>query len=187
MDFKWGKAARQAGRVGALGLLIVVAGGIYKSAEAHGPGGGVVYVHGMPPVSPHSPLYVVDVQKGVTPAQVKLGIEMGAEAENMNLVGTLNVQNGLKARGIKSNKPYVIYEVCNLVLGAKVLKTMPEFGAFAPCKVVLFEQGGRLKLVTYLPTYALRYFPPSPVASRVARQLDVLIIKIMQQAAAGGL
>lgn len=104
----------------------------------------------------------------------------------MNLVGTLNVQKGLKARGIPSNRPYMIYEVCNLVLGAHILKSSPEFGAFAPCKIVLFEQDGRLKLLTYLPTYALRYFPPDAASARVAKKLDVLIIKIMKQAASGG-
>jgi len=187
MAIKLSTAASRTVYTGLISLLLVMGGGLYSRADAQGPVSGAVYVKGMPPISANSPLYVVDVQKGVTPDQVKLGIEMGAEGENMNLVGTLNVQDGLKARGIKTNQPYVIYEVCNLVLGAKVLKTMPEFGAFAPCKVVLFEQNGRLKLVTYLPTYALKYFPPSAVATRVARELDVMIIKIMQQAASGGL
>ena len=104
----------------------------------------------------------------------------------MNLVGTLNVEKGLKARGIKTHKPYTIYEVCNLVLGAPILKSTPEFGAFAPCKIVLFEQHGHLKLLTYLPTYALRYFPPNAKSAKVARKLDILIIRIMKQAASGG-
>lgn len=144
-------------------------------------------VAGMPAIPTNSPLYVVDVQKGVTPAQIKMGIETAAEGENMNLVGTLDIQQGLQQRGIKSNTPYVIYEVCNLVLGAKILKNMPEFGAFAPCKIVMYEQGGKLKLLTYLPTYALKYFPKNPAAEKVAQELDRQIITIMKQAASGGL
>lgn len=149
-------------------------------------GAGITYVRGMPPTLRNSPLYVVDVKKGVTPADIKIGIETAAEGENMNLVGTLNVEEGLKARGVKTNKPYMIYEVCNLVLGAPILKTTPEFGAFAPCKIILFEQHGRLKLLTYLPTYALRYFPPNARSAKVARKLDILIIHIMKRAASGG-
>ena len=170
-----------------IGALIVIGGSEYYWAQTPVRDQTTLYVKGMPPAHANTPLYIVDVKKGVTPAQVKLGIEMGAEGENMNLVGTLNIQDGLKARGIKSNRPYVIYEVCNLVLGAKVLRSTPEFGAFAPCKIVLFEKNGRLKLMTYLPTYALKYFPKNAESERVAKALDVMIIKVMRQAAAGGL
>lgn len=168
-----------------VGALVVIAGVVYHFTAGHAVDT-VTYVKGMPPVRSNTPLYVVNVEKGVTPSQIAIGIETAAEGENMNLIGTLNVEKGLKARGIKTNRPYVIYEVCNLVLGAGILKSSPEFGAFAPCKIVLFEQGGHLKLVTYLPTYALRYFPRNAASARVAKKLDVLIIKIMKQAASGG-
>ncbi|MGE4530309.1 MAG: DUF302 domain-containing protein [Acidithiobacillus sp.] len=144
-------------------------------------------VKGMPAINTSSPLYVINVPKGVTTAQIKMGIQSGAEAENMNVVGTLDVQKGLQERGIKSSQPYVIYEVCNLVLGAKILKSTPEFGAFAPCKIVMYEQGGQLKLMTYLPTFALKYFPKNPESAKVAKELDRQIITVMKQAAAGGL
>ncbi|WP_312262774.1 DUF302 domain-containing protein [Candidatus Igneacidithiobacillus taiwanensis] len=144
-------------------------------------------VSDMPKINTDSPLYVVDVDKGVTPAQVKLGISSGAESENMNVVGTLDVQQGLQERGIKSNTPYVIYEVCNLVLGSKILQNYPEFGAFAPCKIVMYQSHGQLKLMTYLPTYALRYFPKNPEAAKVASELDKQIIAVMKQAKSGGL
>ncbi len=144
-------------------------------------------VTGMPPINTSSPLYIVNVDRGVTPAGVKLGITNGAESENMNVVGTLDIQQGLKARGIKSSSPYVIYEVCNLVLGAKILRSTPAFGAFAPCKVVMYEDHGQLKLLTYLPTYALRYFPKNPEATKVAQELNKQIITVMKQAKSGGL
>ena len=144
-------------------------------------------VSGMPKINTDSLLYVVAVDRGVTPAQIKLGISSGAEAENMNVVGTLDVQQGLQERGIKSNTPYVIYEVCNLVLGAKILQSTPEFGAFAPCKIVMYESHGQLKLMTYLPTYALRYFPKNAEAEKVAKELDKQIITVMKQAKSGGL
>ena len=144
-------------------------------------------VAGTPPISRNSPLYIIPVKPGVTPAQIKMAIETGLDGENMNLVGTLDVQKGLKARGIESKSPYVIYEVCNLVLGAKILKSTPEFGAFAPCKIILYEKNGKLNLLTYLPTYALRYFPKNAESRKVAAELDSMIIHVMKQAADGGL
>ncbi len=159
---------------------------IYHVTGPERDGAGTIYVKGMPPALNNSPLYVVDVKKGVTPSDIKIGIETAAEGENMNMVGTLNVEEGLKARGVKTHKPYMIYEVCNLVLGAPILELTPEFGAFAPCKIILFKQHGRLKLMTYLPTYALRYFPPNAQSAKVARKLDILIIHIMKRAASGG-
>ncbi|MHB8211968.1 MAG: DUF302 domain-containing protein [Acidithiobacillus sp.] len=167
-----------------LGILLVSG----QAIGAEGPAGPTVPapVSGMPPISLKTPLYVVDVQPGVTPEQIKIAIQTAAEGENMNLVGTLNIQRGLQQRGIKSKDTYVIYEVCNLVLGAKILAGTPEFGAFAPCKIVLFETKGKLKLMTYLPTYALKYFPKNAEAQKVAQELDKQIIHIMKQAATGG-
>ena len=159
---------------------------LYHFESVKNNGAAITYVKGMPPAPSNSPLYVVKVKKGVTPADIKIGIETAAEGENMNLVGVLNVEEGLKARGVKTHKPYMIYEICNLVLGAPILKRTPEFGAFAPCKIILFEQHGRLKLLTYLPTYALRYFPPNARSAKVAKELDVMIIHIMKRAASGG-
>ncbi len=159
---------------------------LYHPEGAKNHGTAIAYVKGMPPAPANSPLYVVTVKKGVTPADIKIGIETAAEGENMNLVGVLDVEKGLKARGIKTHKPYMIYEICNLVLGAPILERTPEFGAFAPCKIILFERHGRLRLLTYLPTYALRYFPPNASSAKVAGKLDVMIIHIMKRAASGG-
>jgi hypothetical protein len=41
--------------------------------------------------------------------------------------------------------------------------------------------------MTYLPTYALRYFPKNAESAKVANELDRQIITVMKQAAAGGL
>ena len=91
--------------LGLLGIFLLPGQALARTPATSSP----APVAGMPAIPANSPLYVVDVQKGVTPAQIKMGIETAAEGENMNLVGTLDIQQGLQQRGIKSNTPYVIY------------------------------------------------------------------------------
>ena len=141
---------------------------------------------GMPAIDPNSPLYEVDVNKGVSIDDARQGLEMAAQDRNMNVVNKLDIQAGMKSRGLEAKDPYVIFEVCNLGLGAEIMKAAPEFGAFAPCKVILFQHEGQLKLLTYRPTYALKYLKSVPPQThQVAARIESDILYIMSKAKDG--
>jgi len=134
-----------------------------------------------------SPLYRVDLPPERTLDEVEISIESKARGLNLANVGTLDVAEGMRNRGITYDSVYKVYQVCNLGLGAKVLRQMPAFGAFIPCKVVVFEEDGHLALVTYRPSYALRYFPDAPPeAERIAEEIEADIIELMNAVKEGG-
>lgn len=147
---------------------------------------GIVVPKGMPPIDPHTPIYSVDAKPGVSFDDVKQGLEMAAEEKNMNIVNKLNIQQGMKGRGFTAKEPFMIFEVCNLGAGSEILKAAPEFSAFAPCKIVVYGEKGKLKLLTYRPTYALKYLKNFPESTRkIATGIENDILYIMAKAKNG--
>lgn len=133
------------------------------------------------------PLYRVDLPPERTLEEVELSIRSKAKGLNLADVGTLDVAEGMRNRGIAYDRVYKVFQVCNLGLGAKVLRDIPAFGAFIPCKIVVFETDDHLALITYRPSYALRYFPEAPPeARRIAEQIEADIIEIMNTVREGG-
>jgi uncharacterized protein (DUF302 family) len=133
------------------------------------------------------PLYRVDLPPDRTLAEVELSIRSKAKGLNLADVGTLDVAEGMRNRGIAYDRVYKVFQVCNLGLGAQVLREIPAFGAFIPCKIVVFEAEDHLALITYRPSYALRYFPEAPPkARRIAEQIEADIIEIMNTVKRGG-
>lgn len=133
------------------------------------------------------PLYRVDLPPERTLEDVELSIQSKAKGMNLANVGSLNVGEGMRNRGIDYDRVYKVFQVCNLGLGAEVLREIPAFGAFIPCKIVVFETEDHLALITYRPSYALRYFPNAPPeARRIAQRIEADIIEVMQTIKEGG-
>ena len=133
------------------------------------------------------PLYRVDLPPERTLEEVELSIQSKAKGLNLADVGSLDVAAGMRNRGITYDRVYKVFQVCNLGLGAEVLREIPAFGAFIPCKIVVFEEDGHLALITYRPSYALRYFPDAPPeARRIAEQIEADIIEVMNTVREGG-
>lgn len=141
---------------------------------------------GMPAIDPKDPLYQVDVDQGVSLEDVRQGLELASQERNMNIVNKLDIQEGMKGRGFEAKDPYMIYEVCNLGLGAEIIKGAPEFGAFAPCKIILYGNNGKYKLLTYRPTYALTHLKNFPQETRkIAERIESDMLYIMSKAKEG--
>lgn len=129
----------------------------------------------LPGVRHRGPVMQVPLPEGVSFDDAVFSLESEAEGANLNIVSRQNLGKAIAARRGAGGEPfpaYVIFNICNLTIGEKIIEAEPAFGAFLPCKVVLYEEtsGGKVWVVSYKPAFALAYFPEMPVATVQAAQ-----------------
>ncbi|MBF0186888.1 MAG: DUF302 domain-containing protein [Magnetococcales bacterium] len=109
----------------------------------------------------HGPILQIPMPEGVTLEDLEMTLESEIAGANLKIVARQNIGKALRDRGDKDFPDYRIYHICNLTVGGKLLSLEPAFGAFMPCKLVLYEEspGGRVWALTYKPAFALAYFP----------------------------
>ncbi|AAC07640.1 DUF302 domain-containing protein [Aquifex aeolicus] len=69
--------------------------------------------------------------EGIPYEDVKILLKTALDGKNMNVLAVQDV----------SQKPRMtVFYVCNLSYGEKILRTFPEFGALAPCRIYILEK-----------------------------------------------
>lgn len=82
-----------------------------------------------------------------------------------------------------ASQPYAVVELCRADIAHGVLLAEPRFGAFLPCRIAVYAQGGETVLTTVLPSNLLAFFPTNDDIAAAARHVDSLLEKIIEQAA----
>lgn len=54
----------------------------------------------------------------------------------------------LQTKGFPIERKVNIYEICQAKMASKMLTSNPEFSLFMPCKIVLYEDGGKTIIST---------------------------------------
>ncbi len=140
----------------------------------------------MPPVNQDNALYIVPVEPGVSHQDIVISLDSAALGKNFVSpaifpIGEHIIERGQKLQGLIEVRTY-----CSLSIGAEVLMEYPEFAAFAPCRIAIYEKQGRLYLALDRPTYALRHI--GNVGQHVkdaAQQLEETLIWMMDMARKG--
>ncbi len=121
-------------------------------------------IDALPGVKHYGPVLQIPMPEGASFDDIEFSLESELAGQNLKLVMTQHLGRAIAARQDKPFPTYNIYHICNLTIGEKIISAEPAFGAFLPCKVVLYEEkpGGRVWAVTYKPSFALAYFPHLP-------------------------
>ncbi|OSM06171.1 DUF302 domain-containing protein [Magnetofaba australis] len=121
-------------------------------------------------VTHHGPVLKVPMPASMKLEDVIFELESALAEENLNIVGRNEIGKAIGKRNGEPFPAFTILHICNLTAGEKIIRNEPAFGAFLPCKVVLYEEspGGRVWIVTYKPTFAMIYFPDMPEEAKAA-------------------
>lgn len=114
--------------------------------------------------------------------EVELIVRTELQARNVNIVGTLDVQQALRNRDIPFPK-YRVIQFCNLQDGLVLFKENPDYGVFIPCSLLMYEREGRTVLASRRPTAVVRGLPghtPGPEALTVAERVEVLVREVLE-------
>ena len=87
-------------------------------------------------------------------------------------------------KGVEFARECLIFEVCQPLQAKKVLDQNMSVSTALPCRISIYEDGGKTMLATLKPTVLLALFNV-PQLKQVAQEVEDPIVKIMNVAAAG--
>ena len=114
--------------------------------------------------------------------EVRQRFEEAAAENRFAVLGTHDVGERLRAKGLQFDRKYYVYEVCNPVAAKKALDTNVRIGTALPCRVTIYTDGGDVVLETLKPTAMLAMFG-QPSLDGTAREIEAAIEAMMSTAA----
>lgn len=117
--------------------------------------------------------------------EIERKLQESAARHKFGVIATHDLKETLKKKGVDLAMECRIYEVCNPVQAKKVLDADGAISTALPCRISVY--GGSAKgytLATMRPTEMMKAFA-NPAIEPVAREVEEVILQMMQDAAAG--
>ncbi len=115
-------------------------------------------------------MYIVETKKEVDTAARDL-----EEAVKRNKFGVLHVhdlQKTLKEKGVDFPSACKILEVCNPQRATQVLTANMAVNMALPCRISVYQEGGKTKIGMIRPTALLALFPGAAHLKAVAEEVE---------------
>jgi uncharacterized protein (DUF302 family) len=94
-----------------------------------------------------------------------------------------NVKATLEEKGLK-REPLKIIEICNAKFAHEALGRSMEVSLFMPCKISVYTEGGKTRLMAMRPS-AIADFMPEAGLNELANDVDKIVTEIVDRAAEG--
>lgn len=114
--------------------------------------------------------------------EVRQRFEEASSEHKFAVLGSHDVGERLRAKGLAFERKLYVYEVCNPVAAKKVLDADVRIGTALPCRVTIYTDGKDVVLETMKPTAMLSLFG-QPSLEGTAAEVETAIGAIMEEAA----
>ena len=125
-------------------------------------------------------LFKLSTDKTVGEAAVAL--QAAVQANHFGVMQVHNLKETMTKKGVEFARECLIFEVCQPQQAKKVLDQDMSVSTALPCRISLYEEGGKTILATLKPTTLLAMFN-APHLEGVAQEVEDTIVKIMKEAA----
>jgi uncharacterized protein (DUF302 family) len=125
--------------------------------------------------------YIVETQK--TPAAAVEDLCAAVARHGFGVLHSYDLKEMLTAKGFPLEHACHILEVCNPQQASKVLAEDMGMNIALPCRISVYEEGGKTKIATALPTKFLAALSDSPVLAAVAEDVETKMKAMMHDAA----
>jgi uncharacterized protein (DUF302 family) len=125
-------------------------------------------------------LHIVESRKSVE--RVATDLADAVVRNKFGVLGIHNLKETMAKKGVDFGPDCRIFEVCNPHQAKKVLEANLEISTALPCRISVYEDGGRTKLATIKPTAMINLYP-NPELKSVAVEVESTLLKIMSEAA----
>jgi uncharacterized protein (DUF302 family) len=125
-------------------------------------------------------LRIVESKKSLD--QLASDLETAVANHKFGILGVHDLKAKMAEKGVAFAPECRIYEVCNPHQAKKVLETNLEISTALPCRISLYEERGRAKLATIMPTALIALYQ-TPALRGVAEEVEAALVAIMKEAA----
>ena len=119
-----------------------------------------------------------------TVSQAAAALQAAVQANHFGVMQVHNLKETMEKKGVEFGHECLIFEVCQPQQAKKVLDQNMSVSTALPCRISIYEEGGKTILATLKPTTLLALFN-TPQLEGVAQEVETTIVKIMKEAAAG--
>ena len=127
-----------------------------------------------------SMLIKVSTDKTVSAAATAL--EAAVPANHFGVMQVHNLKETMTKKGMEFARECLIFEVCQPQQAKKVLDQDMNVSTALPCRISIYEEGGKTILAALKPTTLLAMFN-EPQLEKVAQEVEDTMVKIMKEAA----
>jgi len=127
---------------------------------------------------------LVKISTDKTVSETAAALQAAVEANHFGVMQVHNLKDTMTKKGVEFASECLIFEVCQPQQAKKVLDENMSVSTALPCRISIYEEGGKTILATLKPTTLLAMFSV-PQLEAVAREVEATIIKIMKEAASG--
>ena len=111
-------------------------------------------------------------------------LQAAVKANHFGVMQVHNLQETMVKKGVEFTHECLIFEVCQPQQAKKVLDENMSVSTALPCRISIYEEGGKTILASLKPTTLLAMFA-TPQLHGVAQEVEDTIMKIMKEAASG--
>jgi uncharacterized protein (DUF302 family) len=109
-------------------------------------------------------------------------LHIAVEAHHFGVMQVHDLKETMWKKGVEFAHECLIFEVCQPHQAKKVLDQNMSISTALPCRISIYEEGGKTILATFKPTTLLAMFN-TPQLSDVAQEIEDIILRIMTEAA----
>lgn len=125
-------------------------------------------------------LYVTETEKDVETAARDL--EAAVKRNKFGVLHVHDLQKTLKEKGVDFPNACRILEVCNPQRANQVLTANMALNMVLPCRISVYQEGGKTKIGMILPTALLALFPGSADLKAVAEEVERETMRMIDEA-----
>ena len=127
---------------------------------------------------------LVKVSTDKSVSETATALQVAVQANQFGVMQIHNLKETMTKKGVEFARECLIFEVCQPQQAKKVLDENMSVSTALPCRISIYEEGGKTILATLKPTTLLAVFD-TPQLEMVAQEVEATIVKIMKETAAG--
>jgi uncharacterized protein (DUF302 family) len=123
-----------------------------------------------------------DVVTPKSAAQAAADLQAVAKQHGFGTLHVYNLKEILTAKGFPQTRECLIMEICNPAQANRVLDYDFAMNVALPCRVSVYEDGGRVKIGMIRPRAMLAMLSTSPTLQPIADEVEEAMVKIIDAA-----